>query len=83
LGDVEALRWGEKSVAWDMGERIKREKYYNSPRAVECRNCAERLGYDVGAWRLCPSCRLAYGKGAFWGGLLVAVVVGIFKWLIL
>jgi hypothetical protein len=43
----------------------------------------ERLGYDVGAWRLCPSCRLAYGKGAFWGGLLVAVVVGIFKWLIL
>lgn len=32
-------------------------------------------------WRfgLCPSCQEAYGKGAFWGGLIIALIAGAIK----
>jgi len=48
-------------------------------RLERCRNCGDYL--EAGKIWFCPSCRLAYGRGAFWGGLAVSIIIGIIKFL--
>jgi hypothetical protein len=49
---------------------------------TRCKNCGDdvRHPYITGPvrWKLCPSCRWAYGKGAFWMAIIIGIAKGIF-----
>lgn len=47
--------------------------------ASECKNCGEEL-VPFTRWKLCPSCRVAYGKGAAIMFVLGAIIE-LIKWL--
>lgn len=47
----------------------------------QCRNprCGDRLGVFAGRWELCPSCRLAYQRGALVAGVAGALITWLLK----